>query len=94
MIEQEISFPKDIKKTVGYAISALNEIKSNPNHNFSKDEVTELLKFETDSKNLAMKISYSMTEINNNYDIAILFILTISVIAIFIIWTMEYSIKN
>ena len=33
-------------------------------------------------------------EINNNYDIAILFILTISVIAIFIIWTMEYSIKN
>ena len=33
-------------------------------------------------------------EINNNYDIAILFILTMSVIAIFIIWTMEYSIKN
>ncbi len=66
MIEKEISFPKDIKKTVGYAISALNEIKSNPNHNFSKDEVTELLKFETDSKNLAMKISDSMTEINNN----------------------------
>jgi len=33
-------------------------------------------------------------EINNNYDIAILFILIMSVIAIFIIWTMEYSIKN
>ena len=33
-------------------------------------------------------------DINNNYDIAILFILIMSVIAIFIIWTMEYSIKN
>jgi MFS family permease len=33
-------------------------------------------------------------EINNNYDVAILFILTMSVIAIFIIWTMEYSNKN
>jgi hypothetical protein len=66
MIKKEISFPKDIKKTVGYAISALNEIKSNPNHNFSKDEVIELLMLEIDSKNLALKISESMTEINNN----------------------------
>ncbi|WP_299150111.1 hypothetical protein [uncultured Dokdonia sp.] len=66
MIEREISFLEDIKKTVGYTISALEEIKSNPNHNFSKDEVTKLLKFETDSKNLALRISANMIEINNN----------------------------
>jgi hypothetical protein len=66
MIEKEISIPKDIKKTVGYAISALNDIKSNQNHGFSDEEVNELLQFEANSKKLALKISARMTEINND----------------------------
>jgi len=50
-------------KNIGEVMDALEEIKSNSNHNFTEDEVSELLKFEADIITIGQNISKVMEPI-------------------------------
>lgn len=66
MTKKEISLTSNFKETSEYISFALNEIRTNPNHSFSKEEIAELLKSEENSKQLSLKLSKAVTKINND----------------------------